>query len=109
MEPRFWVYVERCGSGYPVPSWEVEHPFRIDCTTILHQLPAVAGCGISKWFSHPSLHGDRQRAIAAKLEIPVMTTVEAYKTFNTENGTCTETATPKNALPPRKGRPRKLA
>jgi hypothetical protein len=38
-----------------------------------------------------------------------MTAVEAYKTFNTENGTCTETALPKNAVPPRKGRPRKLA
>jgi len=49
------------------------------------------------------------RAIAAKLDIPVMTAVEAYKTFNTENGTCTETALPKNAVPPHKGRPRKLA
>lgn len=49
------------------------------------------------------------RAIAANLDIPVMTAVEAYKTFNTENGTCTETALPKNAVPPRKGRPRKLA
>src|ERR1051326_6798005 len=49
------------------------------------------------------------RAIAAKLEIPVMTAVEAYRTFNIENATCTETALPKNAVPPRKGRPRKLA
>ena len=49
------------------------------------------------------------RAIAAKLDIPAMTAVVAYKTFNTENGTCTETATPKKAAAPFKGRPRKRA
>jgi hypothetical protein len=35
--------------------------------------------------------------------------VAAYKTFTTENGTCTETATPKKAAAPLKGRPRKRA
>jgi len=49
------------------------------------------------------------RAIAAELNIPVMTAVMAYKTFNTENGTCTETAAPKKAPAPLKGRPRKRA
>jgi putative DNA-invertase from lambdoid prophage Rac len=49
------------------------------------------------------------RAIGAKLDIPAMTAVDAYKTFNTENGTCTETATPKKAAAPVKGRPRKVA
>lgn len=49
------------------------------------------------------------RAIATKLNIPAMTAVMAYKTFNVEHGTCTETATPKNAGAPHKGRPRKLA
>jgi putative DNA-invertase from lambdoid prophage Rac len=49
------------------------------------------------------------RAIAAKLDIPAMTAVEAYKNFNVEAGTCTETATPKKAAAPLKGRPRKLA
>jgi DNA invertase Pin-like site-specific DNA recombinase len=47
------------------------------------------------------------RAIGTKLGIPAMTAVDGYKTFNSENGTCTETASPKNAVPPLKGRPRK--
>lgn len=42
------------------------------------------------------------RAIAAKLDIPAMTAVVAYKTFNTENGTCTKTAAPKKAAAPSK-------
>ena len=49
------------------------------------------------------------RAIAEELNIPVMTAVAAYKTFNAEIGKCTETATPKNAIPPLRGRPRKSA
>ena len=49
------------------------------------------------------------RAIATKLNIPAMTAVAAYKNFNVEHGTCTETALPKNAGAPHKGRPRKLA
>lgn len=48
------------------------------------------------------------RAIAVKLDIPAMTAVTAYKNFNGEKGTCTETATPKKAPAPLKGRPRKL-
>jgi DNA invertase Pin-like site-specific DNA recombinase len=48
------------------------------------------------------------RAIGTKLDIQAMTAVGAYKTFNTENGTCTETASPKKAAAPLKGRPRKL-
>jgi putative DNA-invertase from lambdoid prophage Rac len=48
------------------------------------------------------------RAIGKQLDIPAMTAVGAYKTFNIENGTCTETATPKKAAAPLKGRPRKL-
>lgn len=48
------------------------------------------------------------RAIGTKLDIPAMTAVDAYKSFNTENGTCTETAMPKNASAPVKGRPRKV-
>lgn len=47
------------------------------------------------------------RTIASKLSIPTMTAVAAYRNFNVDNGTCTETATPKKALPPRRGRPRK--
>lgn len=49
------------------------------------------------------------RAIATKMNIPAMTAVVAYKTFNAESGTCTETALPKKAAAPLKGRPRKLA
>jgi putative DNA-invertase from lambdoid prophage Rac len=55
------------------------------------------------------IEGRSWRAIAAKLDIPAMTAVEAYKTFNAEAGTCTETATPKKAAAPLKGRPRKRA
>jgi len=54
------------------------------------------------------LEGLSWRAIGAKLDIPAMTAVDAYKTFNTENGTCTETALPKKAAAPLKGRPRKI-
>jgi hypothetical protein len=38
-----------------------------------------------------------------------MTAVAAYKNFNSENGTCTETATPKKAAAQLKVRPRKRA
>lgn len=53
--------------------------------------------------------GRSWRSIAAELNIPVMTAVAAYKTFNVQNGTCTETAAPKKAVAPLKGRPRKQA
>ena len=53
--------------------------------------------------------GRSWRSIAAEMNIPVMTAVAAYKNFNVENGTCTETAAPKKAAAPLKGRPRKHA
>jgi putative DNA-invertase from lambdoid prophage Rac len=48
------------------------------------------------------------RAIAAKLELPVMTVVDAYNTFQSENE-CTESVPSSNSVPAVKTRPRKRA
>ena len=48
------------------------------------------------------------RAIAAKLDIPTMTAVAAYRELQGETG-CTETVGPKNPVPALRGRPRKRA
>jgi putative DNA-invertase from lambdoid prophage Rac len=48
------------------------------------------------------------RAIAAKLELPVMTVVDAYKTFQAEVG-CTETVPTEKPIVGKKTRPRKRA
>ena len=48
------------------------------------------------------------RAIAAKLELPAMTVVDAYRTFQTEKG-CTESIPTEQPIPSVKTRPRKRA